>query len=446
MTEIDSHARGNPTVEATKAHFADTVTPDNERYVRTFHKSLAGATWVAVLTEESGKAIWMVHAEHGLLVPDTHAGGREIHIVPGFEQPAPMRYPFQEDRIPRRINPRKMLTAADLALIRYMFPTCTGVRLLIVGHIIILFKNRIDLESAWKAGVPDEIGGLCVGYEISEYRATATPVHSGYAVAHSADSFESMGCLGLRLELRSGQEAITTTTHAFVELVREMHPVVRRLNDWYLRAKRSLARYRSPQPESHVPAVAGLRQPTANTSIGKTVWLAGTNRKVGKITRTYDPLGDGALWFPIGFTHDLSLIMDENLPEITSPPGVAPIAGWAEYSEALGGCPVFVSRLNASCNAWRTLPGTVAEASTQIAVIAGSEYIWDRDIRCQNASLLWRCEYAPDRATGYSGSVLCLGKPKDESCKAILFQPSCKIMRIVLGLCIFFYTFLYILL
>jgi hypothetical protein len=137
---------------------------------------------------------------------------------------------------------------------------------------------------------------------------------------------------------------------------------------------------------------------------------------------TYDPLGSGNLRYPNGFTHDLSLITDDNLPELSSSPGLPAIDGWGEYSDVLDGGAVFVTRIKMCTGAWRQLEGTGLSREAQRAVIAGAEYVWDKTTCSQTASLLWRTENVSDSARSFSGSVLCLGKPTDRVVKAVLFQ------------------------
>ncbi|KAM5449053.1 hypothetical protein McanCB49686_006865 [Microsporum canis] len=127
--------------------------------------------------------------------------------------------------------------------------------------------------------------------------------------------------------------------------------------------------------------------------------------------------------YPAGYRHDLSLFTDSNLPEITSPPGVGIITGWANYVDALDGQPVFTTRFDVGRNRREQQTGTVSNNVTKEAIIEGSEYTWVSS--AITASLLWRTR--PDDLTlmGFSGSVLCLGRPTDETIKAVVFQNYC---------------------
>lgn len=53
------------------------------------------------------------------------------------------------------------------------------------------------------------------------YIPTATAIGYGSAVSTEEDGniSENQGCLGLRIQLPKGNEAITTTTHPFVKLM-----------------------------------------------------------------------------------------------------------------------------------------------------------------------------------------------------------------------------------
>lgn len=165
------------------------------------------------------------------LVQSTHAGGREIHVVPAMVHPNPQIYQRdQRDRVRRRVNPRLMLTAHDLNAIRTMFPSSIGVRILIAGWAVVLFASKDEMVAGWRQGVPDTIGELYTGYDIIELTPTTATARAGYAVSGARESFDSLGALGLRLKMRDGLEAITTVTHGFVDRP-ERAPVLLRVAD-----------------------------------------------------------------------------------------------------------------------------------------------------------------------------------------------------------------------
>jgi hypothetical protein len=126
--------------------------------------------------------------------------------------------------------------------------------------------------------------------------------------------------------------------------------------------------------------------------------------------------------FPSGFTYDLSPITDENLPTLTNSPNTPSIVGWGSYKAVLDGGPVFMTRLNVTTGRWRQSAGQGVSIATQLAIAAGCDYSWTRRAVSQKTALLWRTAYDADCVMGYSGSVLCLGKPTDATAQAVVFQ------------------------
>lgn len=286
MTGIESREWGSPVIAAARAVLEPAVTPENERLLRTYHPSLSGAKFVYILTEACGREIWAVQISHphALEVPTTHVAGMEVHVIPGMERPNPLRYMgYKDDWIPRYMNPRRMLTAHDLNNIRKMFPTATGVRVLISGYVIVLFQTRSDIIASWNEGFPDTIGGLHVGYDVAEYRPSTLEVPSGSALSDKpeAEFTKATGCLGLRLKLVDGVEAIATATHGFV--YRPGHTFVVRAANRFLKAKEALMRFRTPEKTEGTPAHVKINKAVGNTPLGKNVWLAIDNMKVSPI-------------------------------------------------------------------------------------------------------------------------------------------------------------------
>jgi hypothetical protein len=150
---------------------------------------------------------------------DTHAGGREIHVKPLYINPVFPDYISQGiyDPINRELNPRRFLTAGDLNNIRNLYTQVVGARVLICGIVVLLFKSLYDMRLAWNTGIVESIGSLKVLYDVAEHTETRAE-HWSYAVSGNPDNFNCSVCLGLRLKLPNGQEAITTVTHGFVEL------------------------------------------------------------------------------------------------------------------------------------------------------------------------------------------------------------------------------------
>lgn len=286
VEEIESTEWGNTGVAAARAALELIVNQENEQLIRTFHPSLAVAPVVYVLEEKKGESrfIWIVMMVSDFLVQSTHAGGREIHVVPTMEHPNPQIYQEnQRDWIRRRVNPRLMLTAHDMNAIRTMFPSSTGVRILIAGWAVVLFASKDEMVAGWRKGVPDTIGELYVGYDIHEATPTIATTRAGYAVSEAKESFESLSALGLRLKMRDGREVITAVTHGFVHRP-ERAPILLRVAEWILRAKEAITRFRTIKPSANIPAQVTMRAEVAgNSPLGKEVWLSGTDQRVSYI-------------------------------------------------------------------------------------------------------------------------------------------------------------------
>lgn len=93
--------------------------------------------------------------------------------------------------------------------------------------------------------------------------------------------------------------------------------------------------------------------------------LTRTLSQVGKITTTYDPHPIAtALPFPSGFRHELSLISDDNLPELLKSPSVPLLTGWGSYTSVLDGGSVIVHRINVATRRLRHLPGSGVSGPT----------------------------------------------------------------------------------
>lgn len=95
---------------------------------------------------------------------------------------------------------------------------------------------------------------------------------------------------------------------------------------------------------------------------------------------------------------------------------------WASYSTALAGSDVYAVRMNTAVGRWPPLQSTIDSNAIRNATVIGTEYLCDQTARSQTASLLWTTTEPSTPAIGWSGSVLCLGRPTDQSSKAIVFQ------------------------
>ncbi|KAK2805056.1 hypothetical protein FQN51_001151 [Onygenales sp. PD_10] len=423
VQRTDSREWGDAATSSHRAHGESETTPANENLLRSYHPALAHFESVSVATEFSGNKIWIV-ASLPHTTYETHAAGREIHIVPYYLMPEYMHMYVRalHDPIPGCINPRKLLSAQDLEALRKMFPRAIGARLLISGFLIVLFKNFRDVSASWEQALGIEFGRMRIGYDVAgRYNpAGAEVIEPGDAVSSSAGNSSSAAALGLKLVLPNGQRAITVPTHAFVKVSTVMrsglYPCIA---NWIACVKDALWKF-NPFSGAASEAATGTMQ--SNSPVGKEVWLAKSNQLVGTITDTYDPPVSCWTPFPYGFRHDLSLVTGENLPDLTTPPSLPKVSGWGSYSDALDGRPIFVTRFNVTTGTIEKDEGT-GHSQAQTALAVGSEYFWEKESCSQTVSILWRTRYGGDGVVDdFSGSVLCEGRPTDNVCRAVVFQ------------------------
>lgn len=274
----DSSLLGDPLARA-HAHSAMAVTPGNEVMVRTLHRSLQNCREVFV-HEQSGKTIWLVSPTNNMTpLRDTHAAGREIHIFPKFELPPP-DFQFREDPVCRMINCRGLLSDEDIRIIREYFSGSVGARVLISGFLVILFDNRKALKKSWKQGVVNYVGGLVIKYAMRDYMAACDVVPPRHASINRPDGLGENSCLGLRLRMENGIEAITTATHSFVRFPTGPSSTRARLLDLSGSIRATLARFSLTRKTKSEPAM-GRERRRRNTSLGAEVWMGGTSDKVG---------------------------------------------------------------------------------------------------------------------------------------------------------------------
>lgn len=93
--------------------------------------------------------------------------------------------------------------------------------------------------------------------------------------------------------------------------------------------------------------------------------------QIGVISHTFDNPSP-VLPFPAGYRHDLSLIMDDNLPQLVSPPGYPVVLEWASYSTALAMSDVYVTRMNTVVGKWLLLEGTADLNVIRNATVIGT--------------------------------------------------------------------------
>ncbi|KAJ5476939.1 hypothetical protein N7539_007083 [Penicillium diatomitis] len=426
----DSILWGTPALAAERALAEPRVTPENEALFRTYHPSLALCQEVHLIEEENGTWMWGILPEaektHNI---GSHAGDLEIHFEAlGYISPTITIFPMlQHDPIPRPINPRKFLSRNQLRRLRDMFPTALGVRILISGFIVVLFKTIKDIEKSWyEDGFACSFGNLRLRYDVLEVTPTVQVVQRGAAISAEPEDLRSLASLGLKLRFSDGREVITVPTHAFVTLRDgDRSTPTRFLADVYARLKQRLARYRPLRRGTPSPAIGFSRcESKGNSVVGKRVFLAGGSQEVGVISSSYDEVSQKPLRFPVGFQHDLSLTSANlaPLPDLQAPPKTPRVTGWGEYQALLNGGPAFVTGFNINTGNLKKFECTGISRQAQVAISEGSQYCWDRTVTSQSVSLLWRTGHDWDSVTGLSGSALCLGNLADNTCLAVCFQ------------------------
>lgn len=222
------------------------MTASNEQLIRTYHPSLSQIDGVWVVQESIEKSIWVVNPGPKGIAIATHAGGREIHFLPsgGISMKTTTCYPrIQWDPIFADLNPRRFLSQSDLNKLRDMFPSAVGARVFISGFIVVLFKNRADIEESWEVdGYASQFGNLRLTYDVIEDEPARKVLSRSSAIAATPDAYETAACLGLKIRFFDGREAITVPTHAFVKVRVLKTTLANRVVDFYMRAKKELAR------------------------------------------------------------------------------------------------------------------------------------------------------------------------------------------------------------
>jgi hypothetical protein len=271
----------------------ENVTPESERFLRTYHPCFIDAATVYIYEHPEYAPIWVVNGRARSAAKWLRVAGQEVHVrihnqpnmIPGVLSPN-----YMEDPIPHTINPRKLLSEDDLVSIRNLFPQVDGVRVHISGFITLLLLSDRYIAELLYGRLPLTIGGLRVEISLLEMLPTTTPAPAqwGDPTADKPNEFLlTSTCLGLRIRLPGANvDAITTATHGYVTLPSGLAAQAPQ-NPWGFiaheaRALRiALASSRPIVRLASMPAVAwALSFRKAYTPLGKTVFLAGTNRIV----------------------------------------------------------------------------------------------------------------------------------------------------------------------
>jgi hypothetical protein len=90
----------------------------------------------------------------------THAGGKDIHVIPYYQRPLQMQM-YAVGRTDPVVNPRRFLSEDDLNVARKALPSALGMRVYFSSFAVVLFRNQKDLEKFWGNNqLVTEFGGL----------------------------------------------------------------------------------------------------------------------------------------------------------------------------------------------------------------------------------------------------------------------------------------------
>ncbi|KAJ6111557.1 hypothetical protein N7523_007618 [Penicillium sp. IBT 18751x] len=388
-----------------------------ERLLRTHHRSLAPCAFV-FQTEVNEKTIWVVSIGPDAPMYDRQAGGREIHFRPEYLLPqiSQMCSGSRQDPLQGAINPRKFLPAAYLESLRRFFPAAIGARVFVAGFLVVLFRNRKDVEASWLEGCVPSFGLLRLGYDVAVHYPAETSPGSEVAITGSPESFDPAVSLGLKVEFTDGSQGICVPTHAFVDVNKPKENLTPKRTSLLKKTKATFSIATAMKVKESLKVGA-----TVDSSLGKSVWLGQPKQRLGSITSTFDHRIARSSAFPKTIDHDLSIVTGGHLPTIGNPPRAPEIIGWGDYRDALEGQCAFAMTLSVrsekSKEAERDPSGKIQEA-----VVEGTEYLWDRKARTQSAALLWRTMLDGAGIERQTGSVLCLGKLTDPHCRAVLLK------------------------
>lgn len=148
--------------------------------------------------------------------------------------------------------------------------------MLISGFIIILFKNRKDIEASWLEGCVPSFGLLRLGYDVAVHYPAKTVVDSGNAVADSPEQMNSVTPLGLKVKLQDASQGIVVPTHAFVDVKTPQENIARKETGWLARIQSILSRAASMKIKDCIKM--GSKE---NSPLGKSVWFVAEPKEVG---------------------------------------------------------------------------------------------------------------------------------------------------------------------
>lgn len=183
------------------------------------------------------------------------------------------------DPIKRRVNPQHCLSPDDLKILHQQFPSAVGVCVLNSHFALLLYPTVESIYNNWKAGVPASIGGLDVGYTLSDCSPSNTALESGSAISTVLDNYTNVAALGLKLRLPNGQECITTVSHSFFP--HKPHLGMKWFLSYYTqKVKAILTKFQAPLTPLHQPVQILHQNQGPGSPLGTSIWAAGSNHFV----------------------------------------------------------------------------------------------------------------------------------------------------------------------
>ncbi|KAJ5622960.1 hypothetical protein N7490_011565 [Penicillium lividum] len=176
----------------------------------------------------------------------------------------------------RYINPRRILRATDFESPRELFPAAIGATVLIAGFLIILFDDMQHVQNASSEIYQLELAGLLV---TSPRQLPLSTVW--IPIPALGKNNTRAGCIGLKVRLHDGTEAITTVTQGFMNFPRPslattMLNIIRQMLD---KVKKTLGRYlpaRIAEDQRFITHSGVL----TNDPVGREVLIAASHHRV----------------------------------------------------------------------------------------------------------------------------------------------------------------------
>ncbi|KAF9064348.1 hypothetical protein BDP27DRAFT_1367258 [Rhodocollybia butyracea] len=424
------------------------------------------------------ETIWVVaNKDAHLLSSITHFFGRQLHFRPEensvFRPHRNPKHPpggflitegYKMDPI-LRIDPRfPSVTPVDISLIILVLPFVCGLTVFQYGEVELIINGvpeSVLADHEW----PLTIGDLPY-FVTSNTPGSMVPLSHTVPCGKKVHSWETApgqclkpgGSLGIRIIGPDNETYITTTTHGFVPtpqpaFVTDVAQKTRRLfanvSSFLWKKALYFARPTVPapnpwppykpftwpsSPEPPVTSIPFWVSKVGASSLGAKVfsvfpiYCARKRGDIGKITATYD-FPSSTQPYPSGYTHDLSFITGENLPQMVALPGLPRLTGFIPYesvfeyrSNAIFTVTYpYVSAGNSSIDSDGKTLDRVTDLTVCQPVLSGAQWIFP-DAHHISRAILWRSSSKPD-TTGrkdeigkisvsdfvLSGPVLCVG-------------------------------------